>query len=115
MLRFRLGPNNSSLPVDELLTKIISHLAEYIQTQLHDQLSSPLSTETIIKELHEKLDDSGLNFSFDNLDHIYGTLRLLFKNLPIIIQSTIFTADHVSAYRRGEGGGLKLIFSSFVH
>lgn len=86
--------------MDELLTKIVSHLAEYIQAQLHDQLSLPLSTETIIQELHDKLDDSDLKFSFDNLDSIYGTLRMLFKNLPLIIQSTSFTVDPVSAYRR---------------
>ena len=82
--------------MDELLSKIIDHLAEYIQSQLHNQLSSFLSTQVLIDELHEKLDDSDLNFDFDNFDSIFGEVRLLFKNLPLTIQSTV---DYVSAYR----------------
>ena len=84
---------NAALVNDEFLHQIIVLLAEYIKN--HTNIESP---EPIVHQLKDKLDQSQLNVTEEGDAGIHGTVELLLKDLPMIIQTVVSSVEIVEKF-----------------
>jgi hypothetical protein len=84
-------------PSDEITQKIITKLAEYISTQTNDASSVIPSSaiNTLVDQLSNKLNQSEVDLTDDDLNTLGATAKIFLKNLPVIINAIVSNIDIV--------------------
>jgi hypothetical protein len=84
-------------PSDEITQKIITKLAEYISTQTNDASSVIPSSaiNTLVDQLSNKLNQSEVDLTNDDLNTLGATAKIFLKNLPVIINAIVSNIDIV--------------------
>lgn len=81
---------NATALKEEFLDEVIVLLAEYIKNKTNAE-----SSNSIAVQLKDKLDRSELDVQDNDQTGIRGTVELLLKNLPLVIQTVVSNIEIV--------------------
>ena len=73
----------------EFVSKIISHLAEYIQHEIQNSQSFTSTTQLIIDELTAKYDQSSLQLTAFQEEMLRAKTELIYKSVPYLVDTWI--------------------------
>ena len=85
------------LPVMEFVSKIISHLAEFIEHEIRNSQLVTGTTQLIINELTAKYDENPLQLNAFLAETLRAQTEVIYKNVPYLVDTWI---HHQSAVRR---------------